>query len=232
MNRFLTTIFMLSLISFMILLSSFIEYDNHESITEYNVYYPFENLYNNELIIDSIMTNKSNIELIKANKLNEIESKFYEIESIYKVNIFRDFNFNLLIQIEERQPLAYYEKKDSYIDLSGKIIKRNKKLDDRLPTLLGNPSINNIKVVVDVIKAFNEDVFLNQELKRIWFNEDELFLKLNSFQFDIRFGDNNKMNKKLEMLKGFCIYNLENKGNETYKQIDLVYDNQLIAIKK
>ena len=101
-----------------------------------------------------------------------------------------------------------------------------------MPTLLGNPSINNIKVVVDVIKAFNEDVFLNQELKRIWFNEDELFLKLNSFQFDIRFGDNNKMNKKLEMLKGFCIYNLENKGNETYKQIDLVYDNQLIAIKK
>jgi len=232
MNRFLTTIFMLSLISFMILLSSFIEYDNHESITEYNVYYPFENLYNNESIIDSIMTNKSNIELIKANKLNEIESKFYEIESIYKANIFRDLNFNLSIQIEEREPLAYYEKKDSYIDLSGKIIKRNKKLDDRLPTLLGNPSINNIKIVVDVIKAFNEDDFLNQELKRIWFNEDELFLKLNSFQFDIRFGDNNKMNKKLEMLKGFCIYNLENKGNETYKQIDLVYDNQLIAIKK
>lgn len=232
MNRFLTTIFILSLISFMILLSSFIEYDNHESITEYNVYYPFENLYNNESIIDSIMTNKSNIELIKANKLNEIESKFYEIESIYKANIFRDLNFNLSIQIEEREPLAYYEKKDSYIDLSGKIIKRNKKLDDRLPTLLGNPSINNIKIVVDVIKAFNEDDFLNQELKRIWFNEDELFFKLNNFQFDIRFGDNNKMNKKLEMLKGFCIYNLENKGNETYKQIDLVYDNQLIAIKK
>jgi cell division protein FtsQ len=232
MNRFLTTIFMLSLISFMILLSSFIEYDNHESITEYNVYYPFENLYNNESIIDSIMTNKSNIELIKANKLNEIESKFYEIESIYKANIFRDLNFKLSIQIEEREPLAYYEKKDSYIDLSGKIIKRNKKLDDRLPTLLGNPSINNIKIVVDVIKAFNEDDFLNQELKRIWFNEDELFFKLNNFQFDIRFGDNNKMNKKLEMLKGFCIYNLENKGNETYKQIDLVYDNQLIAIKK
>ena len=232
MNRFLTTIFMLSLISFMILLSSFIEYDNHESITEYNVYYHFENLYNNESIIDSIMTNKSNIELIKANKLNGIESKFYEIESIYKANIFRDFNFKLLIQIEEREPLVYYEKKDSYIDLSGKIIKRNKELDYKLPILSGDTSKNNIKIVVDVIKAFNEDVFLNRELERIWFNEDELFLKLNSFQFDIRFGDNNKMNKKLEMLKGFCIYNLKNKGNETYKQIDLVYDNQLIAIKK
>lgn len=232
MNRFLTTIFMLSLISFMILLSSFIEYDNHESNTEYNVYYAFDNLYNNKPIIDSIMTNKSNIELIKANKLNEIESKLYEIESIHEANIFRDFNFNLSINIVEREPLAYYEKNDSYIDLSGKIIKRNKELDDRLPILSGETSKNNIKMVVDVIKTFNEDVFLNKKLERIWFNEDELFLKLNSFQFDIRFGDNNKMNKKLEMLKGFCIYNMENKGNETYKQIDLVYDNQLIAIKK
>ena len=223
---------MLSLISFMILLSSFIEYDNHESNTEYSVYYAFDNLYNNKPIIDSIMTNKSNIELIKANKLYEIESKLYEIESIHDANIFRDFNFNLSIKIVEREPLAYYEKNDSYIDLSGKIIKRNKKLDDRLPTLLGDISINNIKIAVDVIKAFNEDIFLGQELKRIWFNEEELFLKLNSFQFDIRFGDNNKMNKKLEMLKGFCIYNMENKGNEIYKQIDLVYDNQLIAIKK
>ena len=231
MNRFLTTIFMLSLISFMILLSSFIEYDNHKSNTEYNVYYAFDNIFNNKLIIDSIMMNKSNIELIKSNKLNEIESKLYEIESIYEVDIFRDFNFNLSINILEREPLAYYEKNDSYIDLSGKIIKRNKKLDDRLPVLLGETSKNNIKIVVDVIKAFNEDIFLNKELARIWFNEDELFLKLNSFQFDIRFGDNNKMNKKLEMLKGFCIYDIKNKGNETYKQIDLVYDNQLIAIK-
>ena len=232
MNRFLTTIFMLSLISLMILISSFIEYDNHESNTEYKVYYAFDNLYNNKPIIDSIMTNKSNIELIKANKLNEIESKLYEIESIHEANIFRDFNYNLSINILEREPLAYYEKNDSYIDLSGKIIKRNKELDDRLPILSGETSKNNIKMVVDVIKTFNEDVFLNKELERIWFNEDELFLKLNSFQFDIRFGDNNKMNKKLEMLKGFCIYNMENKGNETYKQIDLVYDNQLIAIKK
>ena len=231
MNRFLTTIFMLSLISFMILLSSFIEYDNYESNTEYNVYYAFDNLYNNRPIIDSIMTDKSNLKLIKANKLNEIESKLYQIESIHEANIFRDFNFNLSINILEREPLAYYEKNDSYIDISGKIIKRNKELDDRLPILKGETSKNNIKILVDVIKAFNEDVFLNKELVKIWFNEDELFLRLNSFQFDIRFGDNNKMNKKLEMLKGFCIYDIKNKGNETYKQIDLVYDNQLIAIK-
>ena len=232
MNRFITSVLMLSLISSMILLSSFVEYDNYQSKIDYTVYYTLNNQYNNKPEIDSIMTNKSNIEFIRENKLYEIESKLNKVESIQEAHIFRDLNFNLSINITEREPIAYYEKNDSYIDLSGKIIKRNKKLYDRLPLLLGDTSKNNIKKVVDVIKAFKEDGFLNQELERLWFKEDELFLKLKSFQFDIRFGDNNKMNKKLEMLKGFCLYNMQNKENETYKQIDLVYTNQLIAIKK
>ena len=232
MNRFITSVLMLSLISSMILLSSFVEYDNYQSKIDYTVYYTLDNQYNNKPEIDSIMTNKSNIEFIRVNKLYEIESKLNKVESIQEANIFRDLNFNLSINITEREPIAYYEKNDSYIDLSGKIIKRNKKLYDRLPLLLGDTSKNNIKKVVDVIKVFKEDDFLNQELERLWFKEDELFLKLKSFQFDIRLGDNNKMNKKLEMLKGFCLYDMQNKENETYKQIDLVYNNQLIAIKK
>jgi len=232
MNRFITSVLMLSLISSMILLSSFVEYDNYQSKIDYTVYYTLNNQYNNKPEIDSIMTNKSNIEFIRVNKLYEIESKLNKVESIQEANIFRDLNFNLSINITEREPIAYYEKNDSYIDLSGKIIKRNKKLYDKLPLLLGDTSKNNIKKVVDVIKVFKEDDFLNQELERLWFKEDELFLKLKSFQFDIRLGDNNKMNKKLEMLKGFCLYDMQNKENETYKQIDLVYTNQLIAIKK
>jgi len=232
MNRFITSVLMLSLISSMILLSSFVEYDNYQSKIDYTVYYTLNNQYNNKPEIDSIMTNKSNIEFIRVNKLYEIESKLNKVESIQEAHIFRDLNFNLSINITEREPIAYYEKNDSYIDLSGKIIKRNKKLYDKLPLLLGDTSKNNIKKVVDVIKVFKEDDFLNQELERLWFKEDELFLKLKSFQFDIRFGDNNKMNKKLEMLKGFCLYDMQNKENETYKQIDLVYTNQLIAIKK
>ena len=90
----------------------------------------------------------------------------------------------------------------------------------------------NIKLLVDVIKAFNKDDFFNRELNKMWFDKDELFLNLNSFLFDIRFGDNNKLKNKIQMLKGFCLYNIETKRDKIYKQIDLVYENQLLAIKK
>ena len=223
---------MLFLITFMVMLSSFIDYENYVTKTAYNVDYKMGNLYENKSLIDTIMLNKSNIELLKSNKLYEIESKLNNIQSIMGANIFRDLNFNLSIEIIERQPLAYYEKLDSYIDLSGVIVKRNKKLDDTLPKIYGNVSKNNIRLLVDVIKAFNKDDFFNRELNKMWFDKDELFLNLNSFLFDIRFGDNNKLKNKIQMLKGFCLYNIENKRDKIYKQIDLVYENQLLAIKK
>ena len=223
---------MLFLITFMVMLSSFIDYENYVTKTAYNVDYKMGNLYENKSLIDTIMLNKSNIELVKSNKLYEIESKLNNIQSIKEANIFRDLNFNLSIEIIERQPLAYYEKLDSYIDLSGVIVKRNKKLDDTLPKIYGNVSKNNIRLLVDVIKAFNKDDFFNRELNKMWFDKDELFLNLNSFLFDIRFGDNNKLKNKIQMLKGFCLYNIENKRDKIYKQIDLVYENQLLAIKK
>tara|TARA_B100001109_G_C18818233_1_gene453155 strand:- start:492 stop:1190 length:699 start_codon:yes stop_codon:yes gene_type:complete len=232
MNRLLTGIFMLFLITFMVMLSSFIDYENYVTKTAYNVDYKMGNLYENKSLIDTIMLNKSNIELVKSNRLYEIESKLNNIQSIKEANIFRDLNFNLSIEIIERQPLAYYEKLDSYIDLSGVIVKRNKKLDDTLPKIYGNVSKNNIRLLVDVIKAFNKDDFFNRELNKMWFDKDELFLNLNSFLFDIRFGDNNKLKNKIQMLKGFCLYNIENKRDKIYKQIDLVYENQLLAIKK
>ena len=223
---------MLFLITFMVMLSSFIDYENYVTKTAYNVDYKMGNLYENKSLIDTIMLNKLNIELIKSNKLYEVESKLNNIQSIKEANIFRDLNFNLSIEIIERQPLAYYEKLDSYIDLSGVIVKRNKKLDDTLPKIYGNVSKNNIRLLVDVIKAFNKDDFFNRELNKMWFDKDELFLNLNSFLFDIRFGDNNKLKNKIQMLKGFCLYNIENKRDKIYKQIDLVYENQLLAIKK
>ena len=232
MTRLFTGIFMLFLITFMVMLSSLIDYENYVTKTAYNVDYKMDNLYDNKSLIDTIMLNKLNIELIKSNKLYEIESKLNNIQSIKEANIFRDLNFNLSIEIIERQPLAYYEKLDSYIDLSGVIVKRNKKLDDTLPKIYGNVSKKNIKLLVDVIKAFNKDDFFNGELNKMWFDKDELFLNLNSFLFDIRFGDNNKLKNKIQMLKGFCLYNIENKRDKIYKQIDLVYENQLLAIKK
>ena len=49
---------------------------------------------------------------------------------------------------------------------------------------------------------------------------------------DIKLGNENKIIDKLKMLKGFYAYQLKNIDQEKYKQLDLVYNDRLVAIKK
>ena len=50
--------------------------------------------------------------------------------------------------------------------------------------------------------------------------------------FDVNLGNQNKINDKLKMLKAFYAYKSKNINYKNYKQIDLVYNNRLVAIKK
>ena len=49
---------------------------------------------------------------------------------------------------------------------------------------------------------------------------------------DLNLGDQKKIENKLKMLKGFYVYQIKNLNKNIYKQLDLVYNNRLVAIKK
>jgi len=49
---------------------------------------------------------------------------------------------------------------------------------------------------------------------------------------DIKLGNENKIIDKLKMLKGFYAYQLKSLNQKKYKQLDLVYNDRLVAIKK
>ena len=67
--------------------------------------------------------------------------------------------------------------------------------------------------------------------KSISLKGDDIYLNITGFDFDIRFGNEFQLKNKLNMLKGFYIYQVDNLSNKKYKQVDLVYNKRLIAIK-
>ena len=57
--------------------------------------------------------------------------------------------------------------------------------------------------------------------------------KLSNFSIiDITTVGENRINYKLKMLKAFYAYKSKKINHKNYKQIDLVYNNRLVAIKK
>ena len=57
-------------------------------------------------------------------------------------------------------------------------------------------------------------------------------MRIKTLELDVRLGNQNKINDKLKMLKAFYAYKSKNINYKNYKQIDLIYNNRLVAIKK
>ena len=68
--------------------------------------------------------------------------------------------------------------------------------------------------------------------KSLGFTKIEIINKKNNKSILIDVSQINKLKNKLKTLKGFYAYQNNKSISEDYKQIDLVYNNRLIAIKK
>ena len=53
---------------------------------------------------------------------------------------------------------------------------------------------------------------------------DHLYVRIKNLDLDVKLGNQNKINDKMNMLKGFYIYKSKKINHDNYKQIDLVYN--------
>ena len=230
MFKLIKTLILLILLVSITSLGLLVENEKIDQVKAVNI-----NFYGNDngtkSIIDSIIKNDQIVDFIDYKKIYNLEKKLSEIKTIENVNVFIDNQFDLRLDIFEREPLVYSIFLDSYIDSKGIIFKKKNDINE-IPNLLGAFDFKRIDEVLKVIQTLNEDQVLSQKLEYIWFNELDLFIKFKNSDLNIRLGDDNKIEKKINKLKGFFLLNSEKLDNKNYMQIDLVYENQLIAIKK
>ena len=186
----------------------------------------------NKEIVKSLISEKQFQNLIKNNEFVKVETKLKEIKSIENIDIYFNDKNELGIKFNDRTPIAYLKDSNSLIDINGNIFKKEQTKNDSLPSINGNISEQQILEILNVISAIKKDKFFENKLKEIWFKNDHLYVRIKNLELDVRLGNQNKINDKLKMLKGFYIYKSKKINHINYKQIDLVYNNRLVAIKK
>ena len=232
MYRLITMLGLLSLIIIMGLLSSFTCNETSYDLKSDNIEYISKGFIDNKEIVKSLISEKQFQNLIKDNEFVKVEKKLKEIKSIENIDIYFNYKNELRIKLIDRTPIAYLKDSNSFIDINGKVFKKEQPKNDSLITINGNISEQQILKIINVISAFKKDQFFNNKLKEIWFNNDHLYVRIKNLESDVKLGNQNKIIDKLKMLKGFYAYQLKNKNKKKYKQIDLVYNDRLIAIKK
>ena len=223
---------MFILIFLLISMGLFASFTNNNNFTETNINYLSTGYFDNKKVVDSLINNKQLSDLIHLNEFQKIENELEKINSIRTVDIYRNTYLELEIDIIDREPIAILSQSNSYMDSSGVIIKKYYMSNDSLPEIKGIISDGMEFKILKVITALDEDIFFKNKLQFINLKGEDIFLNIKDFDFDIRLGNEFKLKNKLNMLKGFYLYISNNSANKKYKRIDLVFNNQLIAIKK
>ena len=210
------------------LMSSFTDNNNYLDI---NINYLSPGYFDNEKVVDSLIRNKELSDLIKLNEFQKVEKELEKIKSIKSIDVFRNNYLQLEFDIIDREPIVFIRDLNSYMDSSGVIIKKYNSSINSIPEIKGILNDGEEFKILKVITALENDDFFENKLKSISLKGDDIYLNITGFDFDIRFGNEFQLKNKLNMLKGFYIYQLNNSSNKKYKQVDLVYNNRLIAIK-
>ena len=232
MYRLIIMLGLLSLLVFLGLLSSFYNTETSYDLKSDNIEYISMGFIDNKEIVKSLISEKQFQNLIKDNEFVKVETKLKEIKSIENIDIYFNDKNELGIKFNDRTPIAYLKDSNSLVDINGNIFKKEQTKNDSLPSINGNISEQQILEILNVISAIKKDKFFENKLKEIWFKKDHLYMRIKTLELDVRLGNQNKINDKLKMLKGFYIYKSKKINNMNYKQIDLVYNNRLVAIKK
>ena len=211
------------------LMSSFTDNNNFIDI---KINYLSTGYFDNEKVVDSLIRNKELSDLINLNEFQKVEKELEKIKSIKSIDLYRNNYLQLEIDIIDKEPMVFIRELNSYMDSSGVIIKKHNLSIDSIPEIKGTLPDGVEFKILKVITAIENDDFFKKKLKFISFKEDDIYLNIKGFDFDIRFGNEFQLKNKLSMLKGFYIYQFNSSLNKKYKQVDLVYNNRLIAIKK
>ena len=204
---------------------------DHNNYLDIKINYLSTGYFDNKKIVDDLIRHKEISDLINLNDFQKVEKELEKIKSIKSIDVYRNNYLQLEIDIKDREPIAFIRELNSYMDSSGVIIKKHNPSIDSIPEIKGILPDGEEFKFLKVIAALENDDFFESKLKSISLKGDDIYLNITGFDFDIRFGNEFQLKNKLNMLKGFYLYQFNNSSNKKYKQVDLVYSNRLIAIK-
>lgn len=212
-------------------------------------FFYFKNTHQETVAIDIIFTHSPRfLEMSSVNKLltqnrvsskallkdsldlNMLENQLKSVPEVKNAEAYFLPEGSLSVELTERNPLfkAGYNS-TFYVDQEGKLF-GTKILDkENYPVFISSIQTISIKTTAELIESLLEDTFIASELKEVSFENNNYWLNLKSYPFEIQLGKPTEIKEKIEKLKVFCAFQKLQDTLNGYKKINLSYKNQVVA---
>ena len=176
-----------------------------------------------------IYTTKDSISITK------IEDELDKNTFVEKSQVYTMVGHKLFVHVKQKQPVARVITNDSifYLDKNSNFMSLSKLHSADVPIIFGFNQFSDLDYLAKVSLMIRDDKFLNQNITQIIINDNqEINLKLSGLNTFIELGLNNKLEKKIQNLKAFFYRAIINNDMEKYKEVNLQFENQVVAVKK
>ena len=233
--NYIKLVVLLLLVGFLFAFSS--HRNANRKISEPRVTFMGENnlFITNQTVSKLLIQNYGGVENVPKEKLvvNELENALKSNPMIKSAEVYVTVNGTLNAEIEQKRPIARVSTNASYyIDDVGLFMPLSKNYSARVPLVTGYVEKNNLKNVFQIAQKIENDEFLKKHVYEI--HQDinkKLFLKLRTCDFLVGLGDVKFLDRKINNLKAFYKKNQKDKTLNTYSQVNLQFENQVICTK-
>jgi cell division protein FtsQ len=165
--------------------------------------------------------------------LNLLEKSLNSNPMIKSAEVYVAVNGTVKADIEQKIPIARVSTTESYyVDDEGFYMPLSSNFTARVPLVTGFVKKNDLKNVYSVANKIKNDDFLMKNVIEIRQDSDKIiYLKLRQCKFEVKLGDVNFLDKKINNLKAFYQKNLQDKTLNNYSKVNLQFDNQVVCTK-
>ena len=206
----------------------------------------FLNQINIEVSEDKFMTEQIALKYIKQQDfnfdsvalsnfyLNELEIAFLQHPAIKNAEVYSNQEGVININLQQRKAVVRIktDNTDYYLDEQGMKMPLSSEYTPRVLVVTGDVNESKHSSIFSFIEIINKDIFWKSQITQVHFSNNEVIIIPRVGSQKIHFGTLTDVNKKLGNLYQFYKQTMPVKGWQTYSEISLAYNNQIICTKK
>ena len=206
----------------------------------------FLNQINIEVSEDEFMTEQIALKYIKQQDfnfdsvalsnfyLNELEIAFLQHPAIKNAEVYSNQEGVININLLQRKAVVRIktDNTDYYLDEQGMKMPLSSEYTPRVLVVTGDVNESKHSSIFSFIEIINKDIFWKSQITQVHFSNNEVVIIPRVGSQKIHFGTLTDVNKKLGNLYQFYKQAMPIKGWQTYSEVSLAYNNQIICTKK
>ena len=165
---------------------------------------------------------------------NELEIDFLQHPAIKNAEVYSNQEGVININLQQRKAVVRIktDNTDYYLDEKGMKMPLSSEYTPRVLVVTGEVFESNHSSIFSFVERINKDKFWKSQITQVHFNNKEVIIIPRVGSQKIHFGTLTDVNKKLGNLYQFYKQAMPVKGWQTYSEISLAYNNQIVCTKK